>query len=152
MENFNKFKTSANIDGYFYDQIRKAAAIFNINEKIIFKDLICIIITSADCGYITNSLTEYQDHSPQKWETIYYQLDAVEIETFLKARLKYKISISKLAFIGFVLFWNLLLYRYAERIKTSTNEIFSHSYFNFSNKYDHFKEYFEKKFKIIRKE
>ncbi len=112
------------MDGDFFDKLNEASAELNISSQKIFKDLIDLISHAAKCGYITGMLTEYQDHSPERWETFYYSLEDDEIEEFMKVKQKYKISISKLAFMAFVLFWKLLLLRYSEKLlksKTKTN-------------------------------
>ncbi|MBN1499355.1 MAG: hypothetical protein JW982_04340, partial [Spirochaetes bacterium] len=128
MKNINSHKTSANMDGEVFDSINKTAAFYNIKSEKIFIDLITLLLNSANCSHILNLLTEYQDHSPKNWETFYYSLDENEIEIFSKARQKYKISISKLAFMAFVVFWKSLLLRYSIRLTNSKNEFLKNSY------------------------
>ncbi|MBN1500274.1 MAG: hypothetical protein JW982_08965, partial [Spirochaetes bacterium] len=100
MENLKYCNTSANVDGVFYDELYLASRQTGISSVKIFKDLIVMVISGSELGKITGVLTEYQDHSPERWENFYYSLNELEIEKFSKARQKYKISVSKLAFIG----------------------------------------------------
>ncbi len=143
--------TSANVDVDFYDKLIVASEIFNITEDVIFKDLIQITKQYSNIGYVHGLLSEYQDHSPDSWETLYYSLNENEIEEYGKARMKYKISTSKLAFIGFCLFWELLIFMYKERLKKSIKKDFFYSYKKFKEKYLNHIEYYIIRLNILLK-
>ncbi len=143
MNNNGIHKTSANMDGDVFDNISDVSANFNISENTIFKDLIGLLINASKCELPIIRLTEYQDHSPERWETFYYSLDNDELEIFSKARQKYKISISKIAFIAFVLFWEELIFIYTERLSKSKEIFFFNSYVEFLEK----KKYMKKNLK-----
>ncbi len=144
--------TSANMDGDFYDELYRAAENFNISSQNIFKDLIDMISQSTNCGLVTGMLTEYQDHSPERWETLYYSLSDDEIEFFTKVRQEYKVSISKLAFMAFVLFWKLLMFRYAERLIKFKVKFNFNSYDQYYCKFENYKEKYRKRLEIVKKE
>ncbi len=152
MKNKNVKKTSANIDIDFACELNAASVKFQTSEMIIFKDIVDITIHEFNSGRVIGILTEYQDHSPENWETLYYSLDAEQIERFSKARQKYKLSVSKIAFIGFLLFWKILLLKYIERLKMSNFKINFHSYDNFRLKLHNLVIYFHKRLNIILKE
>ncbi|MBN1499252.1 MAG: hypothetical protein JW982_03810 [Spirochaetes bacterium] len=144
--------TSANMDGYFYDEITIASKIHKIKSTLIFKDLIMMINDEICCGKISGMLTEYQNHPAERWETFYYSLNSEEIDILSNARHKYKISISKLAFMAFVLFWDALLFRYADRLKMTRSAIDQNSYVKNDNKYKCFTDIFTKRLQIKQKE
>ncbi len=146
----NLHYTSANMDGDFFDELNRVSDKFNISNEKIFKDLIDMISQSITCGLVKGMLTEYQDHCPERWETLYYSLSDEEIENFTKARQKYKVSISKLAFMGFVLFWRLLLLRYSERLKTSNLKEDFNSYVQYFTKCKIYTENFKKRLEIVQ--
>ncbi len=129
-----KFR-SANVDGEFYDELREIGEILNLNPDDIYKDLIELTKQNMHCKHVTGLLTEYQNHSPERWETLYYCLNEDEIEVYGKLRQKYKISISKFAFIGFILFWDLLLYIYKERLKKNNFNVLFCSYRKIKEKF-----------------
>lgn len=142
--------TTANIDSVFYLQLKTASKQFGHTEMKIFKDLINMTVYAAKCGLISDKLTEYQNHHPESWKTLYYSLTAEEIECFTKSRQKFKISISKLAFIGFLLFWRLLLLKYSEKLYSV--EIDFNSYKKYSDKFTDLIIYFKNRLEIIQKE
>lgn len=144
--------TSANMDSDFYNDIFEASKEFNITEQQIFKDLLNLTTQNSNCGNISGILTEYQSHSPEKWETFYYSLNNNEIESFGKHRHKYKVSISKLAFMGFVLFWKLLIFTYLDRLKIPNRKIKFYSYSKYYKKTIIYVEQFKKRQNIILKE
>ncbi len=144
--------TSANIDGEYFDELSKAAKIFHISENSIYKDLIELTKQNMHCGHLKGKLTEYQDHNPKRWETLYYSLNEDEIEIFGKLRQKYKISISKFAFIGFVLFWDLLMLIYKNRLKIIIPKDFWYSYGEFKEKIKILIPIFLKRLNIQKKE
>ncbi|MBN1498557.1 MAG: hypothetical protein JW982_00240 [Spirochaetes bacterium] len=140
--------TSANMDGKFYDVINYTGCKFNISKEKIFKDLIKLLLKNAKCSAFTNILTEYQDHSPDHWETFYYSLSPEEIETFSKARQKYKLSISKMAFIAFVLFWKKLLNKYENVTESFKKKVTFNSYDSYFNKIQRYAVKFKKRLDI----
>ncbi len=142
--------TSANLDGDFYDDLKELSELFSIHESTIFKDLIEITEQHFKCNHVYNQLTEYQNHSPERWEKLHYSLDQSEIEKIGKARQKYKISISKLAFIGFLLFWELLIFIYKERLKKSIDINFLDSYQEKREKFKKHIPYFLNRFNILQ--
>ncbi|MBN1500348.1 MAG: hypothetical protein JW982_09335 [Spirochaetes bacterium] len=144
--------TSANMDERFFVEIKNFSSRFNVLPETVFKDILLIVTEAAGCGRIIGVLTEYQDHVPEKWLTFYYSLDANEIEQYSSARQKYKISISKLAFIGFVLFWKALLFRYSERLKIATIDIIYNSYGEYNKKVQIYASKFRIRMKIKQKE
>ncbi len=147
-----KLKTSANVDAEFYKELVKASKRFNKTEEQMLKELICLAIQAFRCGHVKGILTEYQDHSPESWEKLYYSLDEEEIEIFGIARQKYKISVSKLAFIGFVLFWRLLLLKYEEKLDSIAVRYDFNSYDKYCSILKKFKEYFLIRLNILQKE
>ncbi len=108
--------TSANVDGNVFDEIGSAAIKFAYTESKIFKDAAKLGAQAIKCGLVIGRLTEYQDHCPERWEKLDYSVSAEEIEFFTSARQKYKISVSKLAFIGFLFFWDVLMLKYADKL------------------------------------
>ncbi|MBN1499728.1 MAG: hypothetical protein JW982_06225 [Spirochaetes bacterium] len=144
--------TSANVDCDLYENLLKASVYYNLKSDIIFKDLIKISEKYIRQKQVLNRLTEYQDHSPEKWEILHYSLNMDEIEYYGQTRQKLKISISKLAFIGFILFWDLLMFSYKERLKISINRNFVYSYIEIKKKYLILIPYFIKRLDIIQKE
>lgn len=145
-------KTSANMDGSFFDSIIEKAELFKLTHQQIFKDLINLLLDSAGCEHVFNLLTEYQDHTTDRWETFYYTLDDREIEVFSIARQKYKISISKLAFMAFVLFWDTLLLRYSMRLTNKKTDYSQNSYTEITKKFQRYREKFIKRLNIIFRE
>ncbi len=144
--------TSANLDGDFYGELIDASNLFNIPESTIFKDLLDIVIKNNNCCHVYGLLTEYQNHAPETWEKLNYSLTEDEIEVLGKAKQKYKMSISKLAFIGFILFWELLIYSYKIRLKMNTAKDYSCSYITIKEKFKKLIPYFMKRLNIIKKE
>lgn len=144
--------TSANVDGDFYDELENTAKNFNMHIDNIYKDLIAITKQNIHCEHVLGLLTEYQNHRPERWETVYYSLDTNEIEIYGKLRQKYKISISKLAFIGFVLFWDLLMYIYQERLKKQGAEELLFSYRKTREKFVKLVPIFIKRLEIQKKQ
>ncbi len=144
--------TSANMDGNLFDQISEAGDQFNIQADTIFKDLLEITKQNIHSEHVYGLLTEYQNHSPERWEKLHYALNEEEIEKFGKMRQKYKMSISKLAFVGFVLFWELLMFIYKERLKESIPADFFCSYREVREKFESYIPYFTKRLNIIQRE
>ncbi|MBN1501107.1 MAG: hypothetical protein JW982_13180 [Spirochaetes bacterium] len=93
--------TSLNIDKNFHDEVKSTAVKFSKPGSAIIKDLLVLTINNVNCNHYRGKLTEYQDHQSCGWETLYYIVDENEVEMLGIARQKYKVSISKLAFIGF---------------------------------------------------
>ncbi len=144
--------TSANTDGMIYDAICFAAEKYNLSQSAIFKDLIMMMLSRACAGRITGRLTEYQNHSPERWETLYYSLDDEQNEIFSAARQRYKISISKLAYVAFLFFWKDLIRKYEEFFKKEKcNEDFN-SYDRHVKNNQEFIENFKKRLEIIQLE
>ncbi|MBN1498882.1 MAG: hypothetical protein JW982_01890 [Spirochaetes bacterium] len=144
--------TSAYVDIVFYEEIVIAAQKFNLSMSGIFKDLMCIVLKEAIPGRITGKLTEYQNHVTAGWETLHYSLDSREVEIYSGSRQKLKISISKLAFIGFILFWKKLIKKYEkERGYQKTENIFS-SYDKYIKKMGFLKPVFIKRLKLVKLE
>jgi hypothetical protein len=150
--NGNMKKTSAYVDSCIYFEIQSISTKFGISNSKIAKDLILIAINSFNSGKVFGSLTEYQNHKPVSWERLYYQLNIDEAEFFSISRQKFKISISKLLFIGFSLFWKQLVYKYKNRISKVKIKIKMNSYDRFTLLYSDYISYFKKRFKIIKKE
>ncbi|MBN1499354.1 MAG: hypothetical protein JW982_04335 [Spirochaetes bacterium] len=143
--------TSAYVDGKFFDEIQKAAQEFNQSESKIFKDITEMAIYGIKSGQISGILTEYQDHNPERWEILHYDLNSEEIELFSTTRQKYKISISKLAFAGFLLFWKILLLKYADKLEKKYNIKNFCSYDKFCYVYSELILYFKKRLKFEEK-
>ncbi len=148
----NKHRTSANVDYKFFNALSFAAAKYNKTQEQIFKDLVELVIQAIQCGHVTGILTEYQDHKPEHWETLYYSIDENEIEIFGTSRQKYKLSISKLAFIGFLLFWRLLLLKYMNKLFNSENCYDFNSYDEYRKLLSNYVVYFKKRLNLIQKE
>ncbi len=149
-----KRSTSANVDAVFHKEICMLQIRFHKSRSAILKDIIELTIAEIKCGRVKGILTEYQDHCPEKWETVYYTLDEEEIEIYSSARQKYKISISKLAFIGFLLFWRLLIQKYSETLFTNNQkiELSLINYEQYKTILNNFVKYFQKRLMIQLKE
>ncbi|MBN1500853.1 MAG: hypothetical protein JW982_11885 [Spirochaetes bacterium] len=144
--------TSANMDIIFFNKLNEASCLFDISCKTIFKDLIKTVKQNIHCKKISGILTEYQNHSPECWKKFNYSLDNNEIEIFGLLRQKYKISISKLAFIGFILFWELLMHKYKERLKLTIPKEIIFSYLKIQEKFKYLIPVFRKRLEISKLE
>ncbi len=144
--------TSANVDVDFYNELLTASERYDIRDNIIFKDLINLTKQHVKSDHVIGLLTEYQNHKPEQWEKLHYGLNEDEIENFSKMRQKYKISISKLAFIGFILFWELLMRIYEERLKPNIPQDFLYSYQKIKEKFQNLAPKFILRLKIVQKE
>ncbi len=152
MKKIKKHGTSANVDEKFFYEICLAAEKYNLTRNEIIKDIIKLTIKAIQSGRISGKLIEYQNHSPNDWETIYYTLDENEIELFSASRQKYKISISKLAFIGFILFWKQLIQMYSKNITKLLKDGFFINYDEYRKKMAYLVPYFKKRLCIHMKE
>ncbi|MBN1501649.1 MAG: hypothetical protein JW982_15935 [Spirochaetes bacterium] len=128
--------TSANVDLKFFSEICRAADEFNLSVSAVFRDIASLTIHRIKSEKVTGMITEYQDKNPGNWMTVHYSLHPDDIELFTIARQKYKISISKIAFIGFILFWHLLIEKYTNRDKNK-----SVSTLNLKSFLDNYEEY-----------
>ncbi|MBN1501317.1 MAG: hypothetical protein JW982_14250 [Spirochaetes bacterium] len=151
MEKIIHHHTSANIDSFFLDNIITVSSRFRLSGSEIFKDLVQLTINQIKSKKTSGILTEYQDHKPENWKTLYYSLNTEEIELFTAARQSHKISISKLAFIGFLLFWKLLIFIYKNKY-LKKHEISLYSYIKYQKKLQNFIIYFKKRINLIQKE
>ncbi|MBN1501744.1 MAG: hypothetical protein JW982_16410 [Spirochaetes bacterium] len=141
--------TSSNIDENFFEELLNASQRFGRNRSIIFKDITSLAIHAVQCGHVSGILTEYQDHKPTAWKKLFYTVDENEIELFTISRQKYKISVSKLAFIGFLLFWHLLMQKYAKKLYGKKIEINLNSYNEYKQKMSEHIKYFKKRLNIV---
>ncbi|MBN1501326.1 MAG: hypothetical protein JW982_14295 [Spirochaetes bacterium] len=144
--------TTANVDADFFDKICEISGLYGISESRIFKDLIKLTVKNNCRIRVFGILTEYQNHSPLLWKKLNYSLNPEEIEDFTIIRQKYKISISKFAFIGFLLFLDLLIFIYKERLKKPFNQKILNSYFEIQKKYTKLSNEFRIRLDIIQKE
>ena len=145
-----KFFTSLNSDSFVKMEIENFCKKYNYSKNLVIINLIKEVINNFNSGAIVTALTEYQDHKPVSWSKIDYYLSSQDNEIFGQARQKYKLSISKMLFIGFMLFWKKFVYIFKERLKKT--EISFGSYDEFRKKYFTLIEYFNKRMNFIKKE
>lgn len=132
-------RTTLNADFAIIDKIIKCSKSYSISEEEIVKK--CILKV---CNYLINykrsCLREYQRHKPiSGWVCYHYDLNEEENELFSKVSQQYKISISKMLFIGFILFFEGILSEFVEekiilKIKKELKKIFN-GYYKYCEKY-----------------
>ncbi len=144
--------TSANVDGDFYDSIVQLSKITSVSVSDIYKEILKMMIKSSKLRYVAGRLSEYQNHSPERWEKLHYSLNEEEIELISNARQNFKISISNLAFAGYLLFWNVIVEKLLKKSKKSNIENILRTYDEYKEKLANYCSYYKKRLKVIKKE
>lgn len=144
-----KKRTSAYVDTKVAEEIKQFAEENNKKVNRVIIDLIKLTIKSMKLCNISDYLTEYQNHKPNSWQRLNYYIENSDIDLIFKIRQHCKISISKLLFIGFLLFWNKLLKIY-KKDKTISNELNSYAIIQFL--YIEFINIYTKRFTFIQLE
>ncbi len=104
------YESSLNIDADVKSIITNYSAISRISMSTIVK----LLLKKVDKKYRKNpfmpGLIQYQRHTPDNgFEKLHYLLDRKEKDQFELMRARYKISISYLVLIGFLLFFDDLV-------------------------------------------
>ncbi len=140
--------TSAYADIKFYKKVTKAAGKYHLSISRIFRDLLDLTCRRISPALIKGMLTEYQRHKPESWERLHFCPNEEQIEVYSNIRQKLKISVSKLAFFGFLLFWEELLEIYETKTGIPLNENDISNYEEFKSTFTTFLPYIIKRLNI----
>lgn len=142
--------TSAYTDINFFKSIQSTAENYNISISKVFRDLLDITSSKITKIKITGILTEYQHKDSYTRKVLHYCPDVNQFETYSEIRQKLKISVSKLAFIGFILFWNELLEKYEKTKNYKCPKLDLVNYESFRSEFKESLIYFKKRLNIIQ--
>lgn len=151
MNKYGKHRTSLYIDTRVLDNIMEISDNFNIDIAVIAKDLIKLSIKKA-YSFDGIKLAEYQNHESPGWDRLYYYLDDDEVDLFASARKELKFSVSKLLFVGFLLYLKDLIFRYEYRLKIRFYKTKLHNYAVFCEIFKYYLLVLKKRFRIIQNE
>lgn len=146
------FRTTANVDIFIYQKINDFVYDNNLKFSKIITDI--ILLTIELLGKKNNrceKLSEYQNHESTGWEKAHYELDGKQVDIVLSARFRLRISISKLLYIGVLLFWREIVKMILGEDE-GMNEVILDSYPKIFQIYKNNIEDLKKRFKIIQKE
>lgn len=112
------FETSLVTYPVVKEEIIKLSKVTGKSTCFIAKRLIELVIKEMDSDDCLDSLTEYQQsYKDEDLIILRYRLSKIEHDDFTFARHKFKISISKMLLIGFLLFFDKLVEKYCENKK-----------------------------------
>lgn len=134
--------TSASINSNFDSIISHYSHYYNISKSHIFIIIIKKIISNINCLPVKNILIEYQRNNGPINKKIDYYVDEKLYSKLILLRNKHRISISLLAFAGFLFFWDEIIEsldknQFSEKIITIFYSIFL-SYVDFKSKYSEY--------------
>ncbi|MBN1500259.1 MAG: hypothetical protein JW982_08890 [Spirochaetes bacterium] len=123
---------------YIDIELLERLTIFSAALKIQLNSLITQILLKTAAhykyNYRENRLIEYQENTGnQNFIPIHVKFTEMENEIFQEARFNYKISISKLLFLGFLLFFNEIAKKFKD--KKNNNKRFFYSYHKYIKKF-----------------
>ena len=110
-------------------KIHKISSKYNIPISLIIRELI-----GYTCKYIRkydsiSGLTAYQNNEfPKNWKRIHVSFMDYECDIFFKSRARYKVSVSKLLFIGFCFFLDVIIKKLTGQDHKSVNNIYMDCY------------------------
>lgn len=108
-------ETTLYINNKVKEEIKKAAEQSGKSECFLIKEILKKVIFISKNSEIRNRLTSYQDKNNQQYEHFRYRLNDDEHKEFNNARQRLNISISKLLFIGFILFFKKIIKKYLKK-------------------------------------
>ncbi|MBN1499719.1 MAG: hypothetical protein JW982_06180 [Spirochaetes bacterium] len=104
------YHTSLNINRAIYKIIAESAEKYNVSICYIIRKLISKMLVNFDFALKQKTLTEYQCKYPECiYKRFHITFSENEIEANFKARLDYKISVSKILILGFILFFHEII-------------------------------------------
>lgn len=145
-------RSTLNVDSSLFFYLMQQCENIDITLSDFAKEIISYTINSFNSGEVKGLLTEYQDHNPDEWKNLDYNLNDEEARIFGNARLKYKISISKMLFVGFLLFGEIVLSKIKKRLMVEDEKEKPHSYEEVLLFYNYLVPYFKKRLNITQKE
>ncbi|MBN1501508.1 MAG: hypothetical protein JW982_15215 [Spirochaetes bacterium] len=104
------FSTSMNIDGTILNSINDISKNYGISKSGLIKELLERVCMNYTECIAASGLTSYQRLGKDRnWKCFRIDLTEKDCLRFFKIRFKYRVSVSKLLLIGFVLFLDEVL-------------------------------------------
>ena len=144
-------RSSLNVDISVFYSMNEISDHLNITMSDLAKEILFYTINTFNSEKTVGLLTEYQNHNPDQWKCLDYNMNQYEADTFASARLKFRMSVSKILFIGFMLFGNIVVSLIKKRFGIKVKKE-AHSYEGLLNLYGHLLPYFKKRLNLIQKE
>ncbi len=104
------FSTSMNIDSTLMEQLDEICKQYGISRSDLIKLILKCVCKKYQVLKSATGLTRYQKQQKgHKWKCVRIDFSEEECALFFQTRFKYRVSVSKLLFIGFVLFLDEIL-------------------------------------------
>ncbi|MBN1500010.1 MAG: hypothetical protein JW982_07640 [Spirochaetes bacterium] len=121
------YSTTLNIRLDVYKQLKQLSLEYEISVTYLIQKILKQTGKNLKINFMRNDSTHYQDKQPEKsnWKCFHIVFPNDEFNQNLQFRYKYRISLSKLLFIGFVLFIGKVL---AQLENKGENNKFQYNY------------------------
>ncbi|MBN1499430.1 MAG: hypothetical protein JW982_04715 [Spirochaetes bacterium] len=114
-------RTSLNVSGYVFDEMKEVCLKFNISRKDIIKRIFTLCHNNFD--FVKGEygkLTAYQKKAPgDSWKCMRVDFDELQCDLYFLYRNRFRISLSKLLAVGFVLFFDQIVNELSEKSDNS---------------------------------
>ncbi len=97
--------TSLNSSKMIKSDIERISSELGITRSKLIKEILWYCLDNLDFAFFLSGLARYQKkYEESNWKCIRLDLNELECDLFLLCRFKFRISVSKLLAVGFVLF------------------------------------------------
>lgn len=97
--------TSLTVDRITAEYIKNLSEISNFSVSKILVNMIIFVENKINSDKVRGCLIEYQRHNYKNFEKMDYYISGDLVDRFLSLRFNYRISISMLVHVCFLLFW-----------------------------------------------
>ncbi len=97
--------TTINMNSDVSEKLNKISKKINVSKTQLIKDLLYFVFRNLDFEKYFANTSRYQKKIPgAEWEQFHINYSELDCDVFLICRFQFRISVSKLVFIGFCLF------------------------------------------------